>query len=188
MTTAAPFRLSTSTGTFLQFCSHSTYTGFMFSSLRSAYPGVRAARRLWQSVIASGRPWAALAMIVLWTAAPAVAAACSVHCQTVNLHACCQQHSASMPNMPMPNTPAPHRHMTNPPMSGSCSAFGFEAAFVSATVAPENPFASAFARTVAMSSFGAGSDSHSASKVIKLASSANRDALAPAISAVPLRI
>jgi len=127
-------------------------------------------------------------MVVLWTATPAVAAACGVHCQAVNLHACCQQHGMPMPNTPMPNTPAPHRHMTNPPMPGSCSAFGFEAASVSATVAPENLSPSVFARTGATSSSAAVSGSHSTSKAIQLASSANRGALAPAISAIPLRI
>lgn len=172
----------------LQFCNQNVYTGSMFSSPRSTHPGVRAARRLWLSVIMPRRPWAALAMIVLWTATPAVAVACGVHCQAVNLHACCQQRSTSMPNMPMPNTPAPHRQMTNIPMPGSCSAFGLEAASFSVTVVRENHSTSAFARIPAAGSSGAVSGSHSGSEVINPARSANRMALAPAASAIPLRI
>jgi len=166
----------------------------MFSSPRSAHPAIRAARGSRLSMIIPRRPWAALAMIVLWAAAPAVAAACSVHCQTVNLHACCQQRSTPMPNMPMPNMPVPHRHTTNPPVPASCSAFGLEVTSFSVAVNRENLSVSAFARAAATISSAALSGSHAGrglsplAEVSSVSRSANHMALAPAVSAIPLRI
>lgn len=139
-------------------------------------------------MIISRRPRAVFAVIVLWMAAPTVVAVCGVPCQTVNLRACCQHHSTPMPNMPMPNAPASHRHITNTPMPGLCSAGGFEAAFCFTTITPENRSAAPFARTAAAGVSRAISALHSASEVINFARLANRGAPAPAISGVPLRI
>jgi len=178
----------------LRFCSHNAYTECMFSWPQSAHPSVRTACRLRQSVIMPRRPWAALAMIVLWTAAPAVAAACGVHCQTVKLHACCQQRDASMPNMPMPNMPTPHRRMTNPPMPASCGAFGLQEAAFSATVSRENLSVSAFARiaapgsSAAVSSPPTSTDVSLSAALASISRLANRTVLGPAASGVSLRI
>jgi hypothetical protein len=166
----------------------------MFSSPRSTHPGVRAARNSRLSLIIPRRPWAALAMIVLWTAAPAFAAACGVHCHAVNLHACCQQRSMPMPNMPMSRIPLSHRDMTNTPMPASCNALVLEVASFSVTADSEELSASACARAAVTSSSAALSGSHagrgssSPPEVGGVSRSANRVALAPAVSAVPLRI
>jgi len=177
----------------LQFRCRSTYTEFMFSSPRSPHDGVRARIRPRRSTTISRRPWASLAMIFVWTAAPAAAAACGVHCQSINVHACCQQHRMPMRNMPMPNMPMPHRHMTNLPMPNSCGAFVLEAASIPATVVPENRSASAFARIRAAGLSGAVSDlravpDYSSFAAASLAHSPSRMGLALAPSAIPLRI
>jgi len=187
-------RVNRAIGTPLQFCNQNAYTECMFSSPHSAQAGTRTARGSRLSMVMPRRPWAALAMIVVWIAAPTVAAACGVHCQTINLHACCQQRSMPMPSMPMPNTPASHRHMTNTPMPVSCGSAALEAASFSTTVSRENLSASAIARAAATNSSGAVGDSRAglrSSLSTALTSSSrptNRTALASAVSGVPLRI